>query len=365
VGGIAGAEDVPYSGSPGIELTANDHDDAQVAAEAVRFAARLVDTPPEEMGPIALVAECDDVVKRLASDPSVMENGEVSFEVIAGEDLDRRGYGGIYGVGKGAKEPPALAIMSYTPRYRGVAEDDDSQTMAWVGKGIVYDTGGLSLKISGGMVGMKSDMGGAAAVIGAFEAAVKLKTPYTLHAFICVAENAIGPESFRNDDVLRMLSGKTVEINNSDAEGRLVLADGVNHASKMNVNLIVDIATLTGAQMVTTGKKHAAVMATSEELETRAVDAGRTSGDLTHPLIYCPEFYRAEFKSKVADMKNSVKDRMNSQAACAGTFIGEHLDSEYTGEWLHVDIAGPSTSDERGTGYGVGLLLALASVFPS
>ena len=144
-----------------------------------------------------------------------------------------------------------------------------------------------------------------------------------------------------------------------------MLADGVNHASKMdNVKVIVDIATLTGAQMITTGKKHAAVMATSEELEKSAVDAGRASGDLTHPLIYCPEFYRAEFKSKVADMKNSVKDRMNSQASCAGTFIGEHLDEDYSGEWLHIDIAGPSTSDERGTGYGVGLLLALASAFP-
>lgn len=251
VGGISGASEVEYSGSAGVDLTAEDHADAGVAADAVRLAARLVDTPPEEMSPNGLVAECKAVVDRLSKDTEVMESGEVSFELIQGDELDRLGYGGIYGVGKGAKEPPALAIMSYTPRYRGAANDNDGMTMAWVGKGIVYDTGGLSLKISGGMVGMKSDMGGAAAVVAAFEAAAKLKTPYTLHALLCVAENAIGPDAFRNDDVLRMLSGKTVEINNSDAEGRLVLADGVNHASKlMNPDVIVDIATLTGAQMV-------------------------------------------------------------------------------------------------------------------
>ena len=122
------------------------------------------------------------------------------------------------------------------------------------------------------------------------------------------------------------------------------------------------MATLTGAQMVATGRKHAAVMANTDALEQEAVLAGRHSGDLVHPIIYAPELYRAEFKSKVADMKNSVKDRMNAQTSCAGTFIGEHLHQDYTGEWLHVDMAGPSTDDERGTGYGVALLLGLSDV---
>ena len=144
-----------------------------------------------------------------------------------------------------------------------------------------------------------------------------------------------------------------------------MLGDGVAHASSKlspTPDLIVDMATLTGAQLVTTGKKHAAVMCNREEVEARAVAAGRHSGDLAFPIIYCPEFYRSEFASKVADMKNSVKDRMNAQTSCAGTFVGEHLDEDYEGGWLHVDMAGPATAGERGTGYGVGLLLSLAGV---
>ena len=215
------------------------------------------------------------------------------------------------------------------------------------------------------MVGMKSDMGGSAAMLSAYEAAVALGTTQRLHLLLCLAENAIGPGAFRNDDVLKLFSGKTVEINNTDAEGRLVLGDGVAHASKVlspTPTLIVDMATLTGAQLVTTGKKHAAVMSNQEDVEQRAVAAGKASGDLTFPILYCPEFYRAEFASKVADMKNSVKDRMNAQTSCAGTFVGEHLDEDYEGGWLHVDMAGPATAGERGTGYGVGLLLSLAGV---
>jgi probable aminopeptidase NPEPL1 len=164
---------------------------------------------------------------------------------------------------------------------------------------------------------------------------------------------------------LQLFSGKTVEINNTDAEGRLVLGDGVAHASKMLSpvpDLIVDMATLTGAQLVTTGKRHAAVQSNSADAEARAVAAGMRSGDLTFPILYCPEFHRAEFASKVADMKNSVKDRMNAQASCAGAFVGEHLDAAYEGSWLHVDMAGPATREERGTGYGTGLLLSLADV---
>ena len=169
----------------------------------------------------------------------------------------------------------------------------------------------------------------------------------------------MGPESTRPDDILHMYSGKTVEVNNTDAEGRLVLADGVAYASKhLKPHVIVDLATLTGAQLMATGRKHAAIMSNHEGLESSAVIAGRESGDLVHPIPYCPEFFRGEFKSKVADMKNSVKDRMNAQTSFAGQFIGNHL-NKYKGQWLHVDIAGPSTSRERGTGYGVALLLRL------
>mmetsp|Transcript_29465 Transcript_29465/g.55578 ORF Transcript_29465/g.55578 Transcript_29465/m.55578 type:complete len:129 (-) Transcript_29465:97-483(-) len=120
------------------------------------------------------------------------------------------------------------------------------------------------------------------------------------------------------------------------------------------------MATLTGAQLISSGKRHASVMSDDEVLEKHALEAGLASGDLTHALIYCPEFLFQEFESPVADMKNSVKDRMNAQSACAGQFIAEHLPKDYTGSWLHVDMAGPSVyGNDRGTGYGVGLLLEM------
>jgi probable aminopeptidase NPEPL1 len=146
-----------------------------------------------------------------------------------------------------------------------------------------------------------------------------------------------------------------------DAEGRLVLGDGVAHATKHfeNLDLVVDMATLTGAQLMATGKKHAGILANKEELERRAMACGMHSGDLCYPLLYAPELLMDEFKSAVADMKNSVKDRANAQTSCAGHFIEAHLDEDYEGGWLHVDMAGPGTKGARGTGYGVGLVLSL------
>lgn len=315
----------------------------------VRLAARLVDTTPEELTTESLSNECKAVANEFPE--------TVKFSEIVGQDLNKKGYGGLYGVGKAAECPPRLVILEYTPA--GGAKQPGTTVL--VGKGIVYDTGGLSLKTKTGMPGMKSDMGGAAGMLGAFRAAVELKVDRKVVFLGCLAENAIGPQAFRNDDILKLFSGKTVEINNSDAEGRLVLGDGVAHATKeiADCQLVIDMATLTGAQLVCTGKLHAGILANSAELETKAVQAGLRSGDLVFPMLYDPDRLMDEFDSKVADMKNSVKDRSNAQASCAGHFVESHLDPEYNGGWLHVDMAGPSTKNERGTGYGVALILAL------
>jgi probable aminopeptidase NPEPL1 len=279
---------------------------------------------------------------------------EVTFTEIVGNDLMEGGYGGLYGVGKAATHQPRLVILEYVP-------GSYDETIALVGKGIVYDTGGLSLKSKDGMPGMKVDMGGSAGVLGGFMAAVQMKLPKRITLVLCLAENAIGPTAVRNDDILTLYSGKTVEVNNTDAEGRLVLADGVAYATKNieNLDLVVDMATLTGAQLVAAGKTHAGIMANSMALEQRAIDAGLRSGDLVVPLLYAPDLLMKEFDSKIADMKNSVKDRSNAQASCAGHFIEAHLDEQYSGGWLHVDMAGPADKDGRGTGYGVGLVLSL------
>jgi probable aminopeptidase NPEPL1 len=194
--------------------------------------------------------------------------------IIQGENLDQNGFGGIYGVGKAAVHQPALAVLSHTPKGA-------TKTIAWAGKGIVYDTGGLCIKDRLHMVGMKRDCGGAAAILGAFEAAVTLGFNENLHAIFCLAENAVGPIATRPDDIHTLYSGKTVEINNTDAEGRLVLGDGVAYARKdLNADVVVDMATLTGAQGISTGRYHAAVLTNNEEWEHSSTVAGKRSGDL-------------------------------------------------------------------------------------
>ncbi|XP_045385530.1 probable aminopeptidase NPEPL1 isoform X2 [Lemur catta] len=313
------------------------------ATEGVRLAARIVDTPCSEMNTDTFLEEIKKVGKELGIVPTIIRD----------EELKARGFGGIYGVGKAALHPPALAVLSHTP-------DGATQTIAWVGKGIVYDTGGLSIKGKTTMPGMKRDCGGAAAVLGAFRAAIMQGFKDNLHAVFCLAENSVGPNATRPDDIHLLYSGKTVEINNTDAEGRLVLADGVSYACKdLGADIILDVATLTGAQGIATGKYHAAVLTNSAEWEAACVKAGRKCGDLVHPLVYCPELHFSEFTSAVADMKNSVADRDNSPSSCAGLFIASHLGFDWPGVWVHLDIAAPVHAGERATGFGVALLLAL------
>jgi probable aminopeptidase NPEPL1 len=319
----------------------------QPVIDGVRQAGRLVDMPTSELNCSAFVEEA-----RLLAEA----NPGVRLTVLQGQAaLAEAGLGGIWGVGKAANDPPALVAMEYTP-------PNPERTVAWVGKGVVYDTGGLSLKGKAHMPGMKGDMGGAAAVIGAFQAAVATGVPYKLIAVLCLAENAVGPDSVRPDDILRMHSGKTVEVNNTDAEGRLCLADGVSWVARAHSpDLIIDLATLTGAALVTSGKVHAAIYTPDADVEAAAVAAGQVSGNPVFPLLYAPELLRKEFKSHVADMKNSVKDRANAQSSCAAMFVESHLPKDAPA-WLHVDLAGPAWDGQnRGTGFGVPLLLALGT----
>eukprot|EP00744_Colponema_vietnamica_P006766 GILI01009808.1.p1 GENE.GILI01009808.1~~GILI01009808.1.p1 ORF type:complete len:491 (+),score=151.09 GILI01009808.1:79-1551(+) len=322
----------------------------QVYMDCVRLAASMGDTPAADLTPSVFVAKAREVCGSLGS--------HVTVSVTQGDELDHKGFGGIWGVGKGAMNPPALCHLSYTP-----PEHSTAPVVVMVGKGITYDTGGLCIKPREGMCGMKGDMCGAAAVLGAFKILASANLPVRLHAVLCLAENAVGERSFRPDDILTLYSGLTVEINNTDAEGRLVLGDGVAFAAKhLQPNLILDIATLTGAQGITTGKKHAAILTNNEDLERVAVAAGKVSGDLVYPMLYCPELLKNEFASEVADMKNSVKDRMNAQASCAGHFIESHL-CDYQGPWIHIDMASPSKTGERMQGYGVALLTQLVTAF--
>ncbi len=314
--------------------------------DGVRLACRLFDMPPADLHTDAFVDEAKAVAAELGCD----------ITIIRGAALRDGGFGGLWNVGKAAERPPALVALVHDP-------EGASKTVAWVGKGIVYDTGGLSIKGKDHMATMKGDMGGAGAVLGGFKAAVAAGFPHKLVAILCLAENAVGPASYRPDDIITCFSGKTVEINNTDAEGRLVLADGVAWACKThNPDVLVDMATLTGAALIATGKTHAGIYCNDAELERMAIECGLRAGEPVHPMVYAPELFRKEFKSAIADMKNSVKDRMNAQSSCAGQFVGNHLPEEDPPRWLHVDIAGPAWgSGDRGTGFGVGLLLELAT----
>jgi len=321
------------------------------ATESVRNAAFLVDKPCNECNTSYMVQRAEDLVKE-------MENKNISGKVsmhkcCIGDDLDKEGFGGIYGVGKAAVHPPALVVLKYEPN------NESTETIVWVGKGIVYDTGGLSMKTKTTMPGMKRDMGGSAAILEAFRATCNIGCNKTVYAILCLAENAVGRIATRPDDIHRLYSGVTVEINNTDAEGRLVVGDGVAYASKhLNPDVILDMCTLTGAQGIATGQRHAGILCNNESIETAAVIAGRKSGDMCHPVPYCPEFFKEEFKSYFADMKNSVKNRNNAQVSCAGHFIGSHL-VDFENTWIHVDMASPSHKGELATGYGVLLLLQL------
>ncbi|MFO0728251.1 MAG: leucyl aminopeptidase family protein [Myxococcota bacterium] len=309
--------------------------------ENARNAARLVDTPPSELNTEALADEAKRALAGLKS---------VKITEYVGDELLEHGLRGVYSVGKAAVAAPRVLIAQYRP-----AKASGPQ-VALVGKGITFDTGGLHIKARGFMEGMKSDMGGAAAVLMAFRTLVEAKPARKLTLIVCMAENAIGPTAYKPDDILTLHSGKTVEINNTDAEGRLLLADGVSYAARvLGAEIILDAATLTGAQPMSTGMIHAAVMSNDARLERLLVEAGHKSGDLCHPLPFAPEFFQSEFKSPIADMRNSAKNRSNAQSSCAGQFIYSHI--EDTGvRWGHVDLAGPAWRGDRGTGYGVALL---------
>ncbi len=308
---------------------------------ATREAAALVDAPPTDMNPEALAERARLLLKGIK---------RIRIREITGDQLLKAGLHGIHAVGRTAVVAPRLLIASYTP-----ARPTESH-VALVGKGVTFDTGGLHLKGRGSMETMKADMGGAAAVLGAFRVLCQNDCPHRLSLLLCLAENAVGPASFKPDDILTLHSGKTVEINNTDAEGRLLLADGASYAARhLKAQVVFDAATLTGAQLVATGHMHAATVSNDPSLEQLIMQAGYASGDLVHPLPFAPEFYKPEFKSSVADMKNSVKNRANAQSSCAAQFIYNHLEGSNT-RWCHVDLAGPAFRGDRGTGFGVALL---------
>ncbi|WP_419944746.1 leucyl aminopeptidase [Candidatus Poriferisodalis sp.] len=281
--------------------------------------------------------------------------GTASVEVWDRERLQAERCGGMLGVNAGSTEPPALVRMRWQPTATPRA------TVHLVGKGITFDTGGLNLKTFEGMEWMKVDMGGAAAVIGAMSAIVRLAPDVAVTGICCCTDNQPGPTATKPGDVLCIRNGKTVEVLNTDAEGRLVLADGLSLAVEEEPDLVVDLATLTGACLVALGDKYAGLMGNDPAAIERAQAAARAAGELLWHLPLPPE-YREQLDSPIADLRNIGKNRYGGTLH-AGLFL-----SEFVGDtpWVHLDIAGPVRADadvgemsKGASGFGVRTLVEL------
>ncbi|MGJ4843889.1 leucyl aminopeptidase [Leifsonia sp. Le1] len=302
---------------------------ATAAAEAVALVKDLVNTPPLDLYPATLADAAERAAAGLPVDVRVWDE----------KDLEADGFGGILGVGQGSTRPPRLVKVTYSPA--GAAKH-----LALVGKGITFDTGGLSLKPPTGMVGMKYDMTGAATVLAVVLAAARLELPVKVTAWLCIAENMPSGSAIRPNDVLRIRGGRTVEVLNTDAEGRLVMADGLVAASEERPDAIVDVATLTGAAMVALGTRYAAVMG-DDELVGEVVDAAKSSGELLWPMPL-PGELRATINSEVADIANANPGNTAGGMLLAAVFLQEFVGRTGDAEdspripWAHLDIAGPA-----------------------
>ncbi|HEY0216077.1 MAG TPA: leucyl aminopeptidase [Cellulomonas sp.] len=319
---------------------------AEVLASAVHAVRDLVNTAPNDLYPAAFAEAARSAVK----DAGVKG---VKITVLDEKALASGGYGGILGVGQGSVRPPRLVKVSYAPS-RPAAK------VALVGKGITFDSGGISIKPAAGMDAMKSDMAGAAAVLHTVIAAARLELPVAVTGWLCLAENMPSGSAQRPSDVLTIRGGTTVEVLNTDAEGRLVMADGLVAAVEEKPDLVLDIATLTGAQLVALGPRVSAVMGT-DDVRGEVVDAAEASGELFWPMPL-PVDLKAGLKSKVADLAN-IGDRFGGMLT-AGLFLQEFVGST---PWAHLDVAGPAYNEKSafgytpvgGTGVGVRTLLAL------
>jgi leucyl aminopeptidase len=317
---------------------------AEIIARNTATVRDLINTPPSHLTPDSFCTR----MKKFATPLGL------KVEILNEATLKNQGYGGIIGVGQGSSNPPRLLHISYSPKKARAR-------YAFVGKGITFDTGGLALKPANGMEAMKSDMSGAAAVIGAIFAIAELKLPVAIDAWAPLAENMVSENATRPSDIISIYGGKTVEVLNPDAEGRLVLADALVRAQEVakksgGLDGIIDVATLTGAQVVALGTRTSAVMTNDVEFSQQFLEASEKAGEAFWPMPL-PEELRASLDSPVADLAN-IGDRMGGMLV-AGLFLKEFIEPDVS--WLHLDIAGPSYNEATPHGYtpvgGTGIAL--------
>jgi leucyl aminopeptidase len=315
---------------------------ANALARGVILARDLVNRPALDKPPAAIA----DIATGLSRD--------IAVTVYDEQAIAEKGFGGLEAVNRGADRPARMVVMEYRP-------DGAARTVAFVGKGIVFDSGGLSIKPIASMESMKTDMAGAAAVMGAIKVVADRGLPVNVIGITPLTENLIGGSAQRPGDVMRAYNGKTIEVLNTDAEGRLVLADGLSLAAEASPDLIVDIATLTGSCKSALGTAIAGLFARDDDAADVVVEAAKAAGEKVWRLPIDPE-YRSLIESDIADMKNTG-------GPWGGAIIAALILAEFVGDtpWVHLDIAGPARADANdhyiskgGSGFGVRTLVAVA-----
>jgi leucyl aminopeptidase len=303
---------------------------AETLATAVSLVRDLVNTSPSHLYPETFAAEAGKAAAEAGLEIDVLDDAA----------LRAGGYGGITGVGQGSVHPPRLVRLSYH-------HPKATKTVVFAGKGITFDSGGLSLKPPKGMETMKSDMGGAAAVLAALQAIAALQPEVNVVGYLPLAENMPGAGAQRPSDVITIYGGTTVEVLNTDAEGRLVLADALARSAEDSPDLLVDVATLTGAQVVALGNRVSAVMSNDDAVRDGIADAAGRAGEAFWPMPL-PEELRKGLDSKVADLANVAAERAGGMLT-AGLFLREFVPDGV--RWAHLDIAGPSFHEGEPYGY--------------
>ncbi len=326
------------SGRLNDKMLMEEADYASVLSESTNLTRDLVNEPPVYLTPSRLA----EIAVGIA------EEGGLRCEVFNIDEIKRRGMGGLVAVSSGSDEEPRFIHLTYEPGKRA------NKTVAVVGKGITFDSGGLCIKPADSMRTMKMDMAGAAAVLGVMKALPKLKPSIKVHGLISSSENMTGPSAYKPDDVIRAYNKKTIEVINTDAEGRIVLSDALSFATEMKVDEIVDLATLTGACIVGLGSYTAGIMGNNQKLIERLKRAADTAGEKIWQLPMDDEL-RAEIKSDVADVKNAG-------SRWGGAITAAMFLENFVGDtpWAHIDMAGPAFNEKDsafnpkgGTGFGV------------
>jgi len=296
----------------------------QIIADATNFTRDIVNTTPDDCYP--------DVMASIAE--GMAEDTGLTCKVLKPKELQKEKMETLLAVARASRHKPRVIHLTHKPK-------NPKCVVTLVGKGLTYDSGGLSLKPADYMVTMKSDKSGGSAVMGIMKAVAELDLPVEVHGFVGAVENMIGGDAYKPDDVLVAKNGKTIEIRNTDAEGRLVLADTLCYAQQeVKSDYLFDFATLTGACVVGVGHYTSGVMGNNEEVKAMVVKEAKNSGELATALDFNP-YLKKTIKSEIADVCNISNTRYGG-AITAGQFLSEFIDKKHTDKWAHIDIAGPA-----------------------